>query len=132
MFTDRDSETKRISLELPIGLKKRGVEKKLVLTGVPEPAAKPDATLINALSQAQRWMDDLMSREAASALELSRRYKVDPGDVGKALGLAFLAPDIVEAILDGRQPVDLTATRLRRLTELPACWAEQRRLLGFG
>ena len=73
-----------------------------------------------------------MSGEVASARELSRRDKVDPGDVGKALGLAFLAPDIVEAILDGRHPVELTATRLRRLTDLPACWAEQRRLLGFG
>ena len=77
-------------------------------------------------------MADLMGRDAASAREPSRRYNVDPGDVGKVLGLAFLAPDIVEAIFDGRQPVDLTATRLRRLTDLPACWVEQRRLLGFG
>ena len=127
-----NSQAKRICLELPISLKKRGVEKKLVLTGMLEPIAKHSATLIAMLSQAHHWMDDLMSREAASARELSRRYKVDPGDVGKALGLAFLAPDIVEVILDGRQPVELTATRLRRLTNLPACWAEQRRLLGFG
>ncbi len=127
-----NSQAKRICLELPISLKKRGVEKKLVLAGMPEPTANPSATLIAVLSQAQRWMDDLMSREAASARELSRCYKVDPGDVGKALGLAFLAPDIIEAILDGRQPVELTATRLKRLTDLPASWAEQRRLLGFG
>jgi hypothetical protein len=128
----RNSQVKRICLALPIRLKKRGVEKKLVLTGIPEPTANPNATLIAGLSQAHHWMDDLMSREAASARELSRCTKVDPGDVGKALGLAFLAPDIVQAILDGRQPVDLTVTRLRRLTNLPGSWAEQRRLLGFG
>jgi hypothetical protein len=128
----RNSQAKRFCLELPIRLKKRGVEKKLVLTGMPEPTANPSATLIAVLSQAHHWMDDLMSREAASARELSRRYKVDPGDLGKALDLAFLAPDIIKAILEGRQPVELTATRLRRLTNLPASWAEQRRLLGFG
>ncbi len=46
--------------------------------------------------------------------------------------LAFLAPDIVQAILEGRQPVDLTAARLMRLSNLPASWEDQRRLLGFG
>ena len=44
---------------------------------------------------------------------------------------AFLAPDIVEAILDGRQPVELTAARLRRVRDLPISWVEQRCLLGF-
>jgi len=72
-----------------------------------------------------------MRGEATSVRVLAKRDKVDPGDIGKALDLAFLAPDIVEAILDGRQPADLTATRLRRLTNLPAAWSEQRRLLGF-
>ena len=47
------------------------------------------------------------------------------------LPLAFLAPDIVEAIVQGRQPVALTARYLKRLKPLPASWAEQRRLLGF-
>jgi len=45
--------------------------------------------------------------------------------------LAFLAPDIVEAILDGTQPVDLTAETLSRLPDLPVSWADQRALLGF-
>ena len=45
--------------------------------------------------------------------------------------LAFLAPDIVEAIIEGRQPVELTAARLKRMRHLPASWAEQRRFLGF-
>jgi hypothetical protein len=45
--------------------------------------------------------------------------------------LAFLAPDIVEAILDGRQPLELTAERLIRNSRLPISWPEQRRALGF-
>jgi site-specific DNA recombinase len=47
------------------------------------------------------------------------------------LPLAFLAPDIVEAIAAGRQPPDLTAYRLIRAVELPIAWAAQRQLLGF-
>ena len=51
-----------------------------------------------------------------------------PGDL---LNLALLAPDIVEAIFAGRQPIELTAKRLKRIRDLPLSWAEQRRVLGF-
>jgi hypothetical protein len=46
--------------------------------------------------------------------------------------LAFLAPDIVVAILEGRQPVELTSRSLLRVGNLPLAWNEQRRVLGFG
>jgi site-specific DNA recombinase len=45
--------------------------------------------------------------------------------------LAFLAPDIVEAILAGTQPVELTAETLTRHADLPLSWADQKRSLGF-
>ena len=47
------------------------------------------------------------------------------------LPLAFLSPDIVEAILDGRHPVEVTAERLTLREEIPLDWREQRRKLGF-
>ena len=43
----------------------------------------------------------------------------------------ILAPDIVEAIFDGRQPVELTVARLKRVRDLPVSWTEQRQVLGF-
>lgn len=49
--------------------------------------------------------------------------------VGKVFSCAFLAPDIVESILQGRQPDDLTFDKLSR--GIPICWAEQRRQFGF-
>ncbi len=61
----------------------------------------------------------------------ARRDGIDASDVGRNIQLAFLAPDIVEAILAGRQPVELTARRLRRIGALPLEWNHQRRLLGF-
>jgi site-specific DNA recombinase len=51
--------------------------------------------------------------------------------IGRRIRLAFLAPDIVEAILEGRQPADLNLTRLKQLGQLPLAWADQRSLLGF-
>ena len=47
------------------------------------------------------------------------------------LPLGMLAPDIVEAILAGHHPPELTASRLKRLRHLPTSWDEQRRVLGF-
>jgi hypothetical protein len=67
---------------------------------------------------------------AQSVRALVERHGVDQGDVSRLLPLAFLAPDIVEAILEGRQPIELTAARLKRM-RLPLSWTEQRRPLGF-
>ena len=57
--------------------------------------------------------------------------KVDEGDVSRMIGFAFLAPDIVEAIVHGRQPIELTAEKLKRQQNLPSAWSEQRHALGF-
>jgi len=63
--------------------------------------------------------------------DVAREDKIDEGDVSRFLPLAFLAPDIVEAILNGKQPLELTPERLKRLRTLPESWEEQRQLLGF-
>jgi len=55
----------------------------------------------------------------------------DSGDASRCLSLAFLAPDIVRALLNGTAPPSLTAEKLHRLKALPASWADQRKLLGF-
>jgi hypothetical protein len=66
-----------------------------------------------------------------SAREIARRDELHPSEVSRTIQLAFLAPDIVEAILAGRQPVELTPRRLMRIGELPLEWHRQRRLLGL-
>ena len=110
---------------LPIQLKRRGVEAKLVLASAQGQPSTPDARLLALLADAQRWFDDLTSGRAASVRDLAKRYGRDKGEVSRTLALAFLAPDIVAAILDGRQPVALTPHRLKRLV-LPLRWREQR------
>ncbi len=90
----------------------------------------PDARLIATVARAHRWSEELRTGVASSVGGLVARHGVAQGDVSRSLPLAFLAPDIVEAILQGRQPGELTAARLKRI-RLPLSWIEQRRLLGF-
>jgi len=87
--------------------------------------------LIGLVAQASQWWQELATGQPTSVNDIAARDKIDAGDVSRALPLAFLAPDIVEAILDGRQPVTLTAYHLKRLGSLPSSWHEQRSLLGF-
>lgn len=117
----------------PTQLKRRGVEMRLVLDG-PENGTRrsnPDPALINAVARAHRWFDDLINGHADSLRDIAKTEGVSDRYVSRLLPLAFLAPDIVEAILTGTQPFDLTAEKLTKRTELPLSWAEQKVLSGF-
>jgi len=101
----------------------------VVRTGQHEPRRDPE--LIALVADARRWMRDLLEGRASSADEITRAEKLRKGAVSRILPLAWLAPDIAAAILEGRQPATLSANRLRDLPELPLDWSAQRRLLGF-
>ncbi len=104
---------------------------KLVIRSSADDAKSPDLNLIGLIARAHRWLDDLATGKMLSVREIARRDTLDEGDVSGFLPLAFLAPDIVEAILAGKQPVELTAEKLKRFGSLPYAWEDQRRLLGF-
>ncbi|WP_340108233.1 recombinase family protein [Pikeienuella sp. HZG-20] len=126
---DADDPDKRLAISLPFVIRKRGVETKLVLGGVQ--AAEPDPALIRLLADARCWMRRLLTGETPSVRALAREAKLDHRHVARALPLAFLAPDIVAAIMGGRQPPNLTIAALKRLDRLPLRWADQRDALGF-
>lgn len=127
---DTIGATDEVRVDIPVAFRRRGVETRLVIGGTTE-SAKPDEKLIALVVQAHRWFNDLRSGTVASRGDLAIRDNVDPGDVSRVVPLAFLAPDITEAILDGRQPPELTAARLKRMRDLPLDWQQQRRYLGF-
>jgi len=83
------------------------------------------------VAQAHQWIDALATGDSEGVQDIAKRDGTDPSDVGRILQLALLAPDIVEAILAGRQPIDLTAMRLKRIGTLPTDWQNQRRVLEF-
>ena len=119
-----------IDLTVPVALRRRGVEAKLIVRAAQGEAAAPDENLIALVAQARRWLDQLAAGEIGSAREIARGGGIDASEVSRTIQLAFLAPDIVEVVLAGHQPVELTLSRLMR-GELPLEWHRQRRLLGF-
>lgn len=127
----RGAPEETIQLEIPICLKRRGVEAKLVIRSAVADATTPDPNLTALVAQAHRWLEALAEGQINSVRDIAKRDRFDPSDVGRILQLAFLAPDIIEAILGGRQPIELTSKRLKRIGSLPLHWQEQRRMLGF-
>jgi hypothetical protein len=111
-------------------IKRRGVETRLII-GDSAPV-RIDPTLLRAIARAQKWLADFLSGRMPSMAAIAKRDRVDSGALSHMLSLAFLAPDIVEAIIAGRQPADLTTQKLLREITLPLDWAEQKRALGFG
>ena len=90
-----------------------------------------DQVLIEAVRRSFEWWRLLTEEEGWSIDKLAKHSSMDASNVTRYLPLAFLAPDIVEAIYIGTQPVDLNVERLKEIGPIPAEWAQQRRLLGF-
>ena len=122
---------KTYQLEFPIRLKRRGVETKLVVINSAHAASRKVPNLIKLVARSNDWFERLKSGEICSLEEIAKEERMSPSDVSRFLPLAFLAPDIVESIANGHQPIELTVQQLKRLSPLPSHWDEQRRLLGF-
>jgi site-specific DNA recombinase len=119
------------SFIIPVQLRRGQIGARVVLQSERHQQSNRDEKLIRVVARAHVWFEQLKSAERASVEDIAAAEKLDAGDVSRALPLAFLAPSIIEAILDGKQPTDLTAERLRRIARLPHSWDEQRRVLGF-
>src|SRR6056297_652870 len=117
------------SLEIPYARHQNGRARPIVIR--PGDAPRRDPDFIALVADARRWMAELLEGKSATAAGITTREGLRKGAVSRILPLAWLAPDIATAILEGRQPRALTAKRLRELDDLPLCWQEQRELLGF-
>lgn len=91
-----------------------------------------DLPMIRTLGKAFYWQALLESGQASNVSELARQLKLETGWVAEVLRLTMLAPDIVQAIMEGRQPRQLNLHAVRgRQAEVPVDWEEQRRQFGF-
>ena len=119
-----------LRIRVPMSLKRRGGRKEIVVVeGLPRrqrSAPRAHSALVLAVVRAHRWKELLDSGRYASIDALAARMGIDSSYVGRHLNLTLLAPDIVEAILDGREPDGLT---LEKLYRLPVEWEEQRSVL---
>ena len=92
---------------------------------------EPDARLIKLLVRARRFNATLVGSDGVPFAALAKREGVSPSYFTRLVRLSYLAPDITQAILDGRQPRDLTAEKLLEHSRLPLAWHDQRIVLGF-
>ena len=112
-----------VTLHVPFRVMKRGGRKEMQLPEGVTHSRRTDNTLVKALARAFRWKKMLESGEFATIAELAEREGIAPSYMTRVLRLTLLAPDIVEAILDGRQGQDVTLARV--LEPFFAEWAEQ-------
>ena len=120
-----------ITVRVPLAIR-RQPGRKTVVTPEGAPAAVPTRTraappLVKALARAHRWRRMLVEGRYASVSEMAAAERIERGYLGSLLRLTLLAPDLVEAILDGRQPADMTLPGL--LAPFPAGWAEQHAIM---
>jgi hypothetical protein len=119
-------------LSIPVRLRRSGREIRMLIEGMdPFATAKPDARLVKLLIRADRFNAALVGSDGVPFAALAKRQGVSPSYFTRLVRLSYLAPDITEAILDGRQPRDLTADKLLAHSRLPLGWHEQRSVLGF-
>ena len=117
------------AIEVPFQLRRRGVEIRLVLRA--EGAETPDDKLAALVARSHRWLDQLTSGAIASIRGIAQAEGIDGGGVSRFLPLAFLAPGIVEALMNGSQGVELTAEKMRQILPIPCSWREQRHQLNL-
>jgi hypothetical protein len=119
-----------ITLSIPARLKRTGMEMKFIIQGAAN-ATPADTSLIRLLVRAKKIGKRLFETGSPTLEDIARDEKMSPSYATRLARLTFLAPDIVAAILAGRQPADLTANKLMVDTRLPLDWRDQRAALGF-
>lgn len=129
--TEEDSAPPIYQFTIATKLRRRGVETKIILGDTKQRMPCVDHQLVELVAKAYYWFDLLKRGQVQSIAEIATSENICSGDVSRFLPLAFLSPVITTAILEGRQPVELTPEKLKRMPPLPFSWEEQRRMLGF-
>jgi hypothetical protein len=122
------SDSTALTVSIAMAIRKRGGRKLVVSPAGAEPWApsrpRIDNTVLRAVVQAFRWKQQLESGQFGTISELAEAEKLDRSFVSHTLRLTLLAPDLVEAILDGKQPREMELQPLMR--GLPVEWERQR------
>ena len=119
-----------LTVHVPFTLRQRGGRKVMVMPdGVPDPRPQVDNTMVKALARAFRWKRMLESGEFTTIAELAAKEGLAVSYLARVLRLVLLAPDIVETIVAGTQPAEMTLADL--LDPFPALWSEQIAYVGL-
>ena len=115
-----------LTVRVPFTIRKRGGRKLVIAPDGAETGApvrhRVDNAMVKALARGFRWRKLLETGVYGTIEEIAATEKINSSYVGRLLRMTLLAPDIVEAILDGRQPVEMTLAML--LKPWPVQWAD--------
>ena len=120
-----------IKVTIPIHLKYDGCKTVIHQPEVEQAELDPEtmSPLQKAVIQGFQYRDMLESSKVATVSELAQKIKQERAFLFRALSLVNLAPDITEAVLNGKEPSSLTLSKLRK--GFPEDWTEQRKLFGM-
>lgn len=128
------TEDSPITIEIPVTFKMRGGRKYITTPdgGALSAPKSPryENNMMKAIVRGHEFADTLEKEPALTIMLLAKREMLDHGYVAKTIRMTQLAPDIIESILNGRQPQGMTLSELMR--PFPDGWNEQRRHFGFG
>ncbi len=120
-----------LTLKVKARLQRVGREMKLVVHNTEDRTAA-DPGLLRIVARAHDIQERLMQDPDLTLHAIASQEHVTPGYLSRLLRLPSLAPDIVTAIINGKNPPELSAKKLMRLAlKIPVDWTEQRKLLGF-
>ncbi len=125
------SAARTVQIELPIELRRTGLAMRLVIPSQRAKERQPDPRLIRLLAKAHDWGMRLITGKAATVQEISEAEQVTGSFVTRVLQLCFLSPDLVQVMVRGEQPPDLTVQTLLTIRGVPLDWDEQRMALGM-
>ena len=101
-----------VVVAVPLRVAHRGVETRLIIEGESASSRTPDPVLVRSIARGHAWFEDLVAGRASTIKQIADREGLTDRYVTRLLDLAFLPPALVEDILDGRQPADLTVEKL--------------------
>jgi len=127
--TSTTSDDRTMTVRVPMTIRRRGGRKLVLAPNGVEVTAAPvarhvDNAMVKAIARAFRWRNMLESGEYSTIREIAAAERINETYVGRVLRLTLLAPEIVEAIVNGRQPVGLLLDGLMR--RFSVGWNEQR------
>ena len=120
------------SIVAPAARIRRGLEVRLILANPGDVGAgQIDSALVGLIARAHAARQAMLALPDAGTAAIAANQNITVAYCALLLRLSMLAPDIIAAILSGRQPASLTRQKLARLTNLPVAWDQQRAMLGF-
>jgi hypothetical protein len=125
------NDGRTVTVRVPISIRRRGGRKLVMAPDGADIVALPvtrhiDNAMVKAIARAFRWRDMLESGEYATIREIAVAEKINETYVGRVLRLTLLAPDIVEGIVNGRQPAELQLDAL--MSQFPVDWQQQAKI----